>query len=180
MILYFHGFDSTSPGNHEKMRQLRFIDADVRLISYSTEHPRYDMQQMLNDVARELAEVDKQQVIALGVGLGAFWAERIGFLNGIRAVLINPNLTPEHNMVGRIDRPEEYADIAAKCVTEFRKKNHGRCLCILSRHDEVLDSKVAQATLSPFYPIVWDDEQPHKFPELGSHLATIKAFMTAS
>lgn len=36
MILYFHGFDATSPGNHEKMRQLQFVDPDVRLISYST------------------------------------------------------------------------------------------------------------------------------------------------
>ncbi|TOE58776.1 hypothetical protein CGJ44_16110, partial [Vibrio parahaemolyticus] len=25
MIIYLHGFDSTSPGNHEKVLQLQFI-----------------------------------------------------------------------------------------------------------------------------------------------------------
>lgn len=38
MIIYLHGFDSNSPGNHEKVLQLQFIDPDVRLISYSTRH----------------------------------------------------------------------------------------------------------------------------------------------
>lgn len=32
MIIYLHGFDSNSPGNHEKVLQLQFIDPDVRLI----------------------------------------------------------------------------------------------------------------------------------------------------
>jgi len=26
MIIYLHGFDATSPGNHEKVLQLQFID----------------------------------------------------------------------------------------------------------------------------------------------------------
>ncbi|MGL9721852.1 YqiA/YcfP family alpha/beta fold hydrolase [Symbiopectobacterium sp.] len=35
MIIYLHGFDSTSPGNHEKVLQLQFIDQDVELLSWS-------------------------------------------------------------------------------------------------------------------------------------------------
>ncbi len=46
MIIYLHGFDSNSPGNHEKVLQLQFIDPDVRLISYSTRHPKHDMQHL--------------------------------------------------------------------------------------------------------------------------------------
>jgi hypothetical protein len=57
-----------------------------------------------------------------GVGLGGYWAERIGFLCDIRQVVFNPNLFPHENMEGKIDRPEEYADIATKCVTNFREK----------------------------------------------------------
>lgn len=48
MIIYLHGFDSNSPGNHEKVLQLQFIDPDVRLISYSTRHPKHDMQHLLS------------------------------------------------------------------------------------------------------------------------------------
>ena len=43
MIIYLHGFDSSSPGNYEKVMQLKFIDGDVRFITYSTLHPRHDM-----------------------------------------------------------------------------------------------------------------------------------------
>ena len=51
MIIYLHGFDSNSPGNHEKVMQLQFIDPDVRLISYSTRHPKHDMQHLLKAVS---------------------------------------------------------------------------------------------------------------------------------
>ncbi|MBO2587289.1 alpha/beta hydrolase YcfP [Shewanella algae] len=176
MILYFHGFDATSPGNHEKVRQLQFIDDDVRLISYSTQHPRHDMQHLLNEVSKQLKLTDDPHPLIIGVGLGAYWAERIAFLSGLKAVLVNPNLWPEENMPGKIDRPEEYADIASKCVTDFRSKNRNRALCLLSTEDEVLDSTRSHALLSRYYEVIWDKQQSHKFASLASHLAQIKAF----
>lgn len=79
MIIYLHGFDSNSPGNHEKVLQLQFIDPDVRLISYSTRHPKHDMQHLLKEVDKMLQlNVDERPLIC-GVGLGGYWAERIGF-----------------------------------------------------------------------------------------------------
>ncbi|MPY21656.1 alpha/beta hydrolase YcfP [Shewanella sp. YLB-07] len=176
MILYLHGFDATSPGNHEKMRQLQFIDKDVRLVSYSTQHPKHDMQQLLNEVSRQLQQSDDTAPLILGVGLGAFWAERIGFLNGLRAVLINPNLSPEINMGAQIDRPEEYADITSKCVDKFRSKNEGKALVILSRSDDVNNNAQVYDELSEYYQVIWDEDQPHKFPVLASQLSTIASF----
>lgn len=79
MIIYLHGFDSNSPGNHEKVLQLQFIDPDVRLVSYSTRHPKHDMQHLLKEVDKMLQlNVDDRPLIC-GVGLGGYWAERIGF-----------------------------------------------------------------------------------------------------
>ncbi|WP_432804922.1 YqiA/YcfP family alpha/beta fold hydrolase, partial [Escherichia coli] len=72
------------------------------------------------------------RLVICGVGLGGYWAERVGFLCDIRQVIFNPNLFPYENMEGKIDRPEEYADIATKCVTNFREKNRDRCLVILA------------------------------------------------
>lgn len=88
MIIYLHGFDSNSPGNHEKVLQLQFIDPDVRLISYSTRHPKHDMQHLLKEVDKMLQlNVDERPLIC-GVGLGGYWAERIGFF-ATSAVIFN-------------------------------------------------------------------------------------------
>ncbi len=122
MIVYLHGFDSNSPGNHEKVLQLQFIDPDVRFISYSTLHPRHDMQYLLKEVDKAIQQGGDEKSLICGVGLGGFWAERIGFLCGIRQVAFNPNLYPQENMSGKIDRPEEYIDIASKCIDGFREK----------------------------------------------------------
>ncbi|MDX5627386.1 MULTISPECIES: alpha/beta hydrolase YcfP [unclassified Brenneria] len=176
MIIYLHGFDSTSPGNHEKVLQLEFIDDDVRLLSYSTLHPRHDMQHLLKQVDKMIQQADDDSPLICGVGLGGFWAERVGFLCAIRQVIFNPNLFPHENMHGKIDRPEEYLDIATKCVADFREKNRDRCLVMLSREDEMLDSQRSAQLLGNYYPIVWDDEQTHKFKSISTHLQRIKAF----
>lgn len=132
MIIYLHGFDSNSPGNHEKVLQLQFIDSDVRFINYSTLHPKHDMQHLLKEVHKAIEQSGDPNPLICGVGLGGYWSERIGFLCGIKQVIFNPNLHPELTMQGRIDRPEEYEDISTKCVEKFRAKNQGRCLVILS------------------------------------------------
>ncbi|WCH38713.1 hypothetical protein ONZ63_13670 [Aeromonas salmonicida] len=54
MIIYLHGFDATSLGNHEKVLQLQFIDDDVRFVHYSTVHPRHDMSHLLKEVKKQL------------------------------------------------------------------------------------------------------------------------------
>lgn len=176
MIIYLHGYDSTSPGNHEKVLQLQFIDPDVRFVNYSTQHPKHDMSHILKEVKRELDNTQDPNPIMLGVGLGGYWCERIAFLSGIRSVIVNPNLHPETTMEGKIDRPEEYSDIATKCVSEFRTKNKQKCLCILSKNDETQDNQVTADELSPYYQVVWDEQQSHKFKSLGGQLPAIKAF----
>lgn len=176
MIIYLHGFDATSPGNHEKVMQLKFIDPDVRVVTYSTRHPKHDMSHILNEVMRNLRTSDDGDVLICGVGLGGYWSERIGFLAGIKSAIFNPNLHPEVNMEGKIDRPEEYSDIAGKCVSEFRKKYAGKCLCFLSKNDEVLDNTRSFDELSPYYEVVWDEEETHKFKKITHHLQSLKAF----
>ncbi|UPQ88897.1 alpha/beta hydrolase YcfP [Vibrio sinaloensis] len=176
MIIYLHGFDSTSPGNHEKVLQLQFIDDDVRFINYSTLHPKHDMQHLLKEVHKVIEQSGDKQALICGVGLGGYWSERIGFLCGIKQVIFNPNLHPELTMQGRIDRPEEYEDIATKCVSEFRTKNKGRCLVVLSREDEIHDNHKTAAELEDYYDIIWDETQTHKFKKISQHLQTMKAF----
>ncbi|CAM4190111.1 alpha/beta hydrolase YcfP [Vibrio agarivorans] len=179
MIIYLHGFDSTSPGNHEKVLQLQFIDEDVRFINYSTLHPKHDMQHLLKEVSKVIEQSGDKNALICGVGLGAYWSERIGFLCGIKQVMFNPNLHPEKTMQGRIDRPEEYEDIATKCVEKFREKNKLRCMVVLSKEDEIHDNSKSAAELEPYYQVTWDDTQTHKFKKISQHLQAMKAFKQA-
>ncbi|PMH45012.1 hypothetical protein BCU68_11245 [Vibrio sp. 10N.286.49.B3] len=176
MIIYLHGFDSNSPGNHEKILQLQFIDEDVRFINYSTLHPKHDMQHLLKEVSKVIEQSDDPQPLICGVGLGGYWSERIGFLCGIKQVMFNPNLHPEVTMQGRIDRPEEYDDIGTKCVDEYRTKNKQKALVILSRNDDIHDNSITEQVLSPYYDIIWDENEPHKFKKISQHLQSMKAF----
>ncbi|MGO2497840.1 MAG: alpha/beta hydrolase YcfP [Vibrio litoralis] len=176
MIIYLHGFDSTSPGNHEKVLQLQFIDEDVRFINYSTLHPKHDMQHLLKEVTKVVEQSGDPSPLICGVGLGGYWSERIGFLCGIKQAIFNLNLNPEDNMQGRIDRPEEYADIATKCIKDYREQNKDNCLVFLSRNDEIRDNQDSYEALSPYYKVVWDESEMHKFKKISQHLQTIKAF----
>lgn len=176
MIIYLHGFDSTSPGNHEKVLQLQFIDEDVRFVNYSTLHPKHDMQFLLKEVNKLVQESSDPNPLICGVGLGGYWSERIGFLCGIKQVIFNPNLHPEINMQGRIDRPEEYEDIATKCVEKFRTKNAKQCMVVLSREDEIRDNQETADALSDYYDVTWDETQTHKFKKISQHLQAMKVF----
>lgn len=61
----------------------------------------------------------------------------------------------------------------------FVKKNAGKCICILSTNDEVLDNQQTKDALDDYYEIVWDETQSHKFKKISQHLQTIKAFKQA-
>jgi len=176
MIIYLHGFDATSPGNYEKVMQLKFIDPDVHTVHYSTVHPKVDMDHILKEVHQLVQSTEDESPLICGVGLGGYWSERIGFLCGIKQVLFNPNIHPEENMVGRIEWPEEYFEIKSKCAKDFRAQNKDNCLCILSTIDSQLDNKLSQHELAPFYPILLDSKQEHKFTDISEHLETVKSF----
>lgn len=176
MIIYLHGFDSTNPSNSEKVMQLKFIDKDVRLVQYSTIHPKNDMSDILKEVHRHIQSSDDKSPLICGLGLGGFWSERIGFLCGIKQVVFNPNLHPEKTMLNKIEWPEEYLDIQTKCITSFRTKNVKQCLCILSKNDEELDSLQTKNELSSHYQIIFDEKQSHKFQDISSYLKEIEKF----
>ncbi|EIJ68771.1 alpha/beta hydrolase YcfP [Pasteurella bettyae] len=176
MIIYLHGFSSSRPDDHENVMQLQMIDPDVRCVNYSTLHPRHDMQYILNEVHKMVSETNDPYPMVCGVGLGGYWAERVGFLCGIKQVILNPNLFPEENMEGRIDRPEEYHDIATKCIENFRERNQGKCLVFLSINDKVVDPRRSEMLLSPYYEVTWDNSDAHQFKHIAPYIQRLKVF----
>lgn len=176
MIIYLHGFSSSHANDYEKMVQLSYIDEDVRFVNYSTMHPRHDMQHLLQEVHKLISHGGDKSPLICGLGLGGYWAERIGFLCGIKQVLFNPDLFPNETLQHKIDRPEEFEDIKTKCVTGFREKNKGRCLVFLASLDERLNVNRTADELAPYYDIVWDDIETHAFDKIAQYVLAIKDF----
>lgn len=176
MIIYLHGFSSSHANDYEKMMQLRYIDEDVRFVNYSTLHPRHDMQHLLQEVHKLVSKTEDKSPLICGVGLGGYWAERVGFLCGIKQVMLNPTLFPSEILQDKIDRPEEFEDIALKCVTNFREKNKGNALVLLSSLDEVVNANRSADALAPYYDIIWDDIESHEFNKFSQYILQIKAF----
>ena len=176
MIIYLHGFSSSHANDYEKMMQLRYIDDDVRFVNYSTLHPRHDMQHLLQEVHKLISQTDDKSPLICGVGLGGYWAERVGFLCGIKQVMLNPTLFPSEMLQDKIDRPEEFDDIQTKCVSHFREKNKGKALVLLSSLDEVVNANRSADVLAPYYDIIWDDIETHEFNKFSQYVLQIKEF----
>ncbi|MDD7568430.1 MAG: alpha/beta hydrolase YcfP [[Actinobacillus] rossii] len=176
MIIYLHGFSSSHANDYEKMMQLRYIDDDVRFVNYSTLHPRHDMQHLLQEVHKLISQTDDKSPLICGVGLGGYWAERVGFLCGIKQVMLNPTLFPSEILQDKIDRPEEFDDIQTKCVSHFREKNKGKALVLLSSLDEVVNANRSADVLAPYYDIIWDDIETHEFNKFSQYVLQIKEF----
>ena len=162
MIIYLHGFDSTSPGNHEKVLQLQFIDPDVRFISYSTLHPRHDMQHLLKEVDKAVQQGGDAHPLICGSASAV--------LGGAHRLPVrhSPGDVQPQSVPGRAharqDRPAgRVSRYRHPRVEDFREKNRDRCLVVLSRHDEVLDNRRSAELLHHYYEIVWDEQQTHKF-----------------
>ncbi|MDU8924252.1 alpha/beta hydrolase YcfP [Pasteurellaceae bacterium LIM206] len=176
MIIYLHGFSSSRPDDYENILQLKMIDTDVRCINYSTRHPLHDMSYILAETHKLVSENKDLVPMICGCGLGGYWAERVGFLCGIKQVILNPNLHPAVNMEGRIDRPEEYLSIEGKCVSEFRVKNKGRCLVFLSLNNKIVDPRQSEQELSPYYQVIWDNTSAHQFKHITPYIRQLREF----
>lgn len=49
---------------------------------------------------------------------------------------------------------------------ELPRENRDRCLVLLSRQDDALDVNRSAAVLAPFYEIIWDEQEGHKFKKI--------------
>lgn len=61
-----------------------------------------------------------ERPLICNIGWAGVLGRRIGFYYyDIRQVILTQISIRKKNMEGKIDRPEEYTDIATKCVTNF-------------------------------------------------------------
>lgn len=115
-IVYLHGFNSDGNGNTAKKLKNNYKDEMIT--------PSYDYQNadkgynLLNSLISGLSSND--EVILCGTSLGGFWANYFSEKYNLKAILINPSLTPDTSLLKFIGTNKNFSNGK---VIEFTKED---------------------------------------------------------
>jgi predicted esterase YcpF (UPF0227 family) len=185
MIVYIHGFNS-SPASH-KSKQLRDRLASLGrdgefvcpALPYQPQAAMALLEQMLSGVASD-------QVTLVGSSLGGFYATCLTEKFGMRAVLVNPAITPHQGLRSYLGPQknlytgEEYvlteehiAQLAALYVGDPRRLE--RYLLMHTTGDELLDWRTAVDHYRGCRQVIVQGSD-HGFREFGEYIDIVLAF----
>lgn len=184
MIVYLHGFNS-SPQSHKAQvlaRELAARGLAERFVCPALPHrPR----EAIALVEREIARLRPAEATLVGSSLGGFYATWLAERHGLRAVLLNPAVTPQADLESYLGRQrnlysgEEYeltgehlAEWRALAVAEIHPE---RYLLIVETGDEVLDYRIAVAKYRGARQIVVEGGD-HTLASFERHVPAILAF----
>ena len=185
MIVYIHGFNS-SPSSH-KAAQLR-----IRLASLGRENEfacpalPYSPDEAIALLEQVVADLPAEQVTLVGSSLGGFYATHLAERFGLRAVLVNPALTPHAGLRSYLGPQrnlytgEEYilteAHLAALAALHVRKPSGmHRYLLMHTTGDELLDWRLAVDHYSGSRQILVQGSD-HGFAQFGDYVDIVLAF----
>lgn len=184
MIIYLHGFNS-SPQSHKARVLAREMErrglADRYFCPQLPDRPR----DAIALAERELARRPAAAVTLVGSSLGGFYATWLAERHGVRAVLLNPAVTPQADLESylgvqrNLHSGEEYeltrehlADWRALAVTAIHPE---RYLLIVETGDELLDYRIAVAKYRGARQIVVSGGD-HTLASFAEHIPAILAF----
>jgi predicted esterase YcpF (UPF0227 family) len=185
MIVYIHGFNS-SPRSH-KSNQLR-----ERLAALGRENefacpalPHWPRQAMAL-LEREVAGVAAEKVTLVGSSLGGFYATCLTEKLGLRAVLVNPAISPHEGLRTYLGRQknlysgdeyvlteEHLAQLARLRIAEPVRMD--RFLLMHTTGDEVLDWRIAVDHYHGCRQVIVQGSD-HGFRQFGDYLDIVLEF----
>jgi len=180
-LLYIHGFSSCGRGQKSTALSRYFGRENV-------DAP--NLPPSPNDAIAFLEEMIQEGDYRLLVGssLGGFYATFLAEKFGMKAVLINPSVTPYETLSPYVGWQERYCDgevFEFKAVYLEQMKHfkvtpqRGLYLVLLQSRDEVLDYRKAQAFYQGHRVIV-EEGGNHRFENIEDYLCMIKRFNDAS
>jgi len=188
MIVYIHGFNS-SPASH-KSKQLR-----ERLAALGREHefacpalPHWPRDAMAL-LEREISLVSADQVTLVGSSLGGFYATWLTEKFDVRAVLVNPAITPQDGLRAYLGPQknlytgEEYV-LTEEHLTQLaglhvpKPAKLDRYLLLHTTGDELLDWRVAVDRFHGCRQVVVQGSD-HGFREFGDYIDIVLEFSSS-
>ena len=179
MILYIHGFASSSHSNKVTLLKKSFQDVVAFDLSYV---PELAMKQL-----EEFIELHKEENITLvGSSLGGFYAIYLANKYNLKVVLINPAIHPEKALTQCVDKSiknystNENFYFKAEYIEQLKKLktiafNSSNTLLLLQTGDDVIDYTEAIAFL-PQAKSVIESGGSHQFDKFENYFAMIRDF----
>jgi len=180
MILYIHGFASSSKSNKVTLLKNKFND--IVALDLSTE-PNRAIKQLEKFIEKYYTQTN---ITLMGSSLGGFYAMYLSKKYSLKAILINPAINPDITLVQYKDKKvknylkdeffyfkSHYLDqLKGLRVSEF---DSSKVLLLLQTGDEVLDYKAALDFLPESKSII-ESSGSHQFENFENYFEIIENF----
>lgn len=183
-LVYLHGFNS-APQSHKAQVLRRYLEERGLGSRFACPELPHRPFEAIACAEREIALRPPGTVTLVGSSLGGFYATHLAEKHGLRAVLLNPAVTPQLDLESYLGTQRnlytgEAYELTREHIAEWRALDTPtirpeRYLLIVETGDEVLDHRVAVRKYAGARQIVVEggDHTLKSFPE---HLPAILEF----
>lgn len=188
MLLYLHGFNS-SPQSKKALQTQRWFSENAPEIKFVCPALPPFADSAIGLLRSLIENQQPEPVYLVGSSMGGFFATCLAEQYGLRAVLINPAVSPGRGLRDWLGensnyitgekwtfKPQHIEEYLALDPREIKYKSNYRVL--LQTGDKVLDYRDAQARYQGC-DIVTEQQGDHSFINYYQHLTAIHQFLTA-
>ena len=187
MIVYLHGFNSGGQSHKAAWLREQLAPAPVFAPSYPAHRAREALRVLRKFIRRLRRENPRsRKLMLIGSSLGGFWAQYLAPEFDACMVLINPSMHPDETLARHAGRFHNEATgeetvLTAQDVRALKEYSVEPCnpkvptLLLLDEQDEVLDARIAAATLRGCGKTIVYPGGSHRFDHLAEALPEIRA-----
>jgi hypothetical protein len=186
MLIYIHGFNSSPQSTKARQLQAR-LDALGRGAQFSCPPLPHRPAHAIAILQREMSRAPGSAVALVGSSLGGYYASWLAEAHGVRAVLVNPAVTPHEGLrpyLGsqrNLHTGEPY-ELTEQHLAEMqslwvaRPTRLERYYLMVATGDEVLDYRQAVRKYAGARQLIVDGSD-HGFAEFERHLDSVLEFV---
>jgi predicted esterase YcpF (UPF0227 family) len=183
-LLYLHGFNS-APQSHKAQALKRYLEERGLGDRFGCPQLPHRPAAAIGAAEAEIARRPPGTVTLVGSSLGGFYATHLAEKHGLRAVLLNPAVTPQLDLESYLGTQRnlytgEAYELTHDHIAEWRaldtlRIRPERYLLIVETGDEVLDYRAAVRKYAGARQIVVEGGD-HALKSFAGHLPAIVAF----
>lgn len=174
-----------SDGNSQKVAALKAAFPDREILAPAFSHRTHETAAKLLQVIEDFLARHRGDVIVVGTSMGGFWANWAAARKGLKAVIINPAITPSKTLTKSIGRvidgkawTQSDCDAYQGIESSVELKDREPYVVLLARNDDVIPYEPTVRMFEGKVPIVEYADGGHRFDkydEICRHVRLIDA-----